>query len=58
VADEPFVSMGFVHTAGNAFETHVERSNSTYRKIVFNPEGTRLVGALFIDDITHAGMYR
>jgi len=58
VADEPFVSMGLVHTKGKDLETHVERSNSTYRKMVFNREGTRLVGALFIGDITKAGMYR
>jgi NAD(P)H-nitrite reductase large subunit len=58
VAKEPFVAMGRVHTKGRDLETHIEKTDTTYRKIVFNQEGTRLVGALFIGDITHAGMYR
>ncbi len=58
VADEPFVSMGIVHTKDKDVEAVIEKSNSTYRKIVFNKEGDRLIGALFIGDITNAGMYR
>ncbi|MBU1698243.1 MAG: FAD-dependent oxidoreductase, partial [Proteobacteria bacterium] len=58
VADEPFVSMGVVHTKDKDVETYIETSGKTYRKIVFNKEGTRLIGALFIGDITKAGMYR
>lgn len=58
VADEPFVAMGVVHTKDKDVETHIQRTDSTFRKIVFNREGTRLIGALFIGDITHAGMYR
>ncbi len=58
VADEPFVSMGLVHTKDKDVETHIETTSSTYRKVVFNKEGTRLVGALFIGDITNTGMYR
>jgi NAD(P)H-nitrite reductase large subunit len=58
VAEEPFVSMGLVHTQDKDVEAVIERSNSTYRKIVFNKEGDRLIGALFIGDITNAGMYR
>ena len=58
VADEPFVSMGIVHTGNSAYEVHVSATGSTYRKVVFSPDGERLVGALFIGDITGAGMYR
>ena len=58
VAGEPFVSMGVVHTKGKDVETHITRSASVYRKIVFNKEGDLLIGALFIGDITNAGLYR
>lgn len=58
VADMPFVSMGIVHTKGSDHEVHVRASGSTYRKVVFSPDGERLVGALFVGDITGAGMYR
>lgn len=29
-----------------------------YRKLVFSAEGDRLIGALFVGDITNAGLYR
>ncbi len=58
VAHQPFVSMGVVHTRDKAVETHIQSSASTFRKIVFNQAGTCLIGALFIGDITGAGMYR
>ena len=58
VADEPFVSMGIVHTKNTDYEVHVHATGSTYRKVVFSPDGDRLVGVLFIGDISKAGMYR
>jgi NAD(P)H-nitrite reductase large subunit len=58
IANEPFVSMGVVHTRDTDHEVHVHATASTYRKVVFSPDGDRLVGALFIGDITGAGMYR
>ncbi len=58
VADEPFVSMGIVHTNGTDYEVHVKSTGSTYRKLVFSPDGNSLAGALFVGDITGAGMYR
>jgi NAD(P)H-nitrite reductase large subunit len=58
VADEPFVSMGIVHTKGTDYETHITATPKAYRKLVFTPDGTRLVGALFIGDISKAGLYR
>ena len=58
VADEPFVSMGVVHTAGTDFETHVIASHRAYRKVVFSPDGSRLVGILLVGDISKAGLYR
>src|SRR5208283_2899231 len=44
VADVPFVSMGIVHTTGHDYETHVFSSRNAYRKLVFSPDGARLVG--------------
>jgi nitrite reductase (NADH) large subunit len=58
VADEPFVSMGVVHTKDQDFEVYRHATQTTCRKLVFNPQGTRLIGALFIGDITNAGLYR
>ncbi len=58
VADEPFVSMGIVHTAGTDNEVHVVSKPDAYRKLVFSPDGKRLVGAIFIGDISNAGLYR
>jgi NAD(P)H-nitrite reductase large subunit len=58
VADEPFVSMGVVHTEGQDLDIHAHRTETTYRKLVFTPAGDRLVGALFVGDISGAGIYR
>ena len=58
VADEPFVSMGIVHTSNTDYETHVISKPGAYRKLVFTPDGKRLVGAIFIGDISNAGLYR
>ena len=58
VADEPFVSMGLVHTKDKDVQTYVDKSAGTYRKIVLNKQGDRLIGALFIGDITNAGLYK
>jgi len=58
VADLPFVSMGTVHTAGQDYEIHRKSSANTYHKLVFDAEGTRLIGAVLVGDITHAGLYR
>jgi NAD(P)H-nitrite reductase large subunit len=58
VARMPFVSMGIVHTAGTEYETWCRGSADAYRKLVFTPDGDRLVGALFVGDITNAGLYR
>ena len=58
VARMPFVSMGIVHTTGTDYETHGKGTADAYRKLVFSPEGDRLVGALFVGDIANAGLYR
>ncbi len=58
VADEPFVAMGVVHTGEGNYEIHRKATATTFRKLVFDPEGTRLVGAVFVGDITNAGLYR
>ncbi len=58
VADQPFVSMGIVHTGGVEYETHVVASSNAYRKLVFSPDGTRLMGVVLVGDISRAGLYR
>lgn len=58
VADVAFVSMGIVHTTGSDCETHAFHSPGAYRKLVFSPDGTRLVGVLLVGDIARAGLYR
>jgi NAD(P)H-nitrite reductase large subunit len=58
VADVSFVSMGIVHTTGLNYETHVSGSSGAYRKLVFSPDGSVLVGVLLVGDISRAGLYR
>ena len=58
VADEPFVSMGTVHTRGTDLEVFTFAEKRAYRKIVFNSKGDRLIGVLFSGDIKNAGLYR
>lgn len=58
VADQPFVSMGVVHTQGGDYEVHRHTTEKTFRKLVFSPAGDRLVGAVFVGDITNAGLLR
>ncbi len=58
VADQPFVSMGVVHTTGGEYEIHRHGTTNTYRKVVFDTDGRHLVGAIFVGDIRNAGLYR
>jgi NAD(P)H-nitrite reductase large subunit len=58
VADVSFVSMGIVHTTGTDFESYTADSAGAYRKLVFSPDGERLVGVLLVGDISRAGLYR
>jgi len=58
VADMPFVAMGTVHTRNLDAEIHRHASADAYRKLVFDAEGRRLVGAVLVGDITNAGIYR
>jgi nitrite reductase (NADH) large subunit len=58
VARMPFVSMGVVHTSGTDYEIHIKHAPDAYRKLIFTPQGDRLVGALFVGDIARAGLYR
>jgi hypothetical protein len=46
VADEPFDSMGTVHTAGTDLEVRRYTAKGAYRKLVFNRDGTRPPPAL------------
>lgn len=54
----PFVAMGWVRAPGEDCEVHVRQGAGWYRKVVFSPEGTRLVGTLLMGDIARAGIYR
>ncbi len=58
VADKPFISMGRAHTKGMDLEVYRHATDTSYRKIVFTAAGDRLIGAVFIGDITRAGIYR
>ncbi|MHC1726201.1 MAG: NAD(P)/FAD-dependent oxidoreductase [Syntrophobacteraceae bacterium] len=58
VADVAFVSMGIVHASGRDYEVHASGSRNSYRKVVFSPDGARLVGILLVGDISRAGLYR
>lgn len=58
VADVAFVSMGIVHTEGKDFEIHRGGASNSFRKVVFSPDGTRLVGVLLVGDVSKAGLYR
>lgn len=58
VADMPFVAMGVVHTRDEDYEIHRKADAATFRKLVFNPAGGRLVGAVLVGDIRNAGLYR
>lgn len=58
VADQPFVSMGEVHTGAGDYEVHRHATDTSYRKLVFSPDGEQLVGAVFVGDIAGAGLYR
>lgn len=58
VAECPFVSMGVVHTGNGPYEVHEKTTETASRKLVFNADGNRLVGAVFVGDITQAGLYR
>ena len=59
VAAMPFVSMGIVHTKNTDYDTHTKSTPSSYRKLVFSPDADgSLVGALFIGDISKAGIYK
>ncbi len=58
VARMPFVSMGMVHTRGTECEVYRRQMTNAYRKLVFSPEGDRLIGAVFVGDIGNAGLYR
>ncbi len=58
IADEPFVSMGIVHTENTDYEVHIRNDGSTHRKVVFSPDGNRLAGVLLIGNITGSGIYR
>jgi len=58
IGDVPFVSMGILHTKGTDFEMHVKSDSSSYRNLVFTPDGSKLIGALFIGDVARSGLYR
>ena len=58
VANQPFVSMGVVHTAGCDCQVFHHATKTAYRKMVFTADGSTLIGAVFVGDISRAGLYR
>ncbi len=58
VANQPFVAMGVVHTGQKGYDVYRKAGVGTYRKLVFDRDGSHLIGAVFVGDITNAGLYR
>ncbi len=58
IATMPFVSMGMVHTNNLDCEIHTSGNLEAYRKMVFSPDGSHLIGMVLVGDITNAGLYR
>ena len=57
-ANLPFISMGIVHTQDCDVRVRRFEGAGTLRKLVFSKEEDRLLGVVFIGDITNAGLYR
>ncbi|MEW6110206.1 MAG: FAD-dependent oxidoreductase [Nitrospirota bacterium] len=51
----PLISVGLIEPEGGDFDVIVDDSLESYRKLVF--DGDVLVGAVFIGDVTNAGIY-
>ncbi len=51
----PVISVGTIEPAGKEYDVIVEDDLDRYRKLVF--KGDSLVGALFVGDVTNAGIY-
>ena len=58
VADLPFVSMGMVHTKDLDCEVHCRNSKNAHSKMVFSPDGSRLIGTVLVGEINNAGLLR
>ena len=58
VAKTPFVSMGLVHTRELNCEIYSHTTRMSHRKMVFSPDGARLMGMVLVGDIRNAGLYR
>lgn len=58
VANLPFVSMGRVHTRDLDCEVFTRTTDTFHRKMVFSPDGSRLMGMVLVGDIKNAGLYR
>lgn len=58
IANLPFVSMGVVHTKALDCEIHKSGTQGAYRKMVFSPDGSHLIGMVLMGDISNAGLYR
>ncbi len=50
--------MGIVHTDDTDFETRGSANGGSYHKMIFTPDGSRLIGALLVGDISRVGPYR
>ncbi|MFZ5759458.1 MAG: NAD(P)/FAD-dependent oxidoreductase [Thermodesulfobacteriota bacterium] len=58
VGDTPFVAMGMVQGDPNRDLIYATRRGRTYHRLIFSGDGRILRGALFITDISRAGIYR
>lgn len=55
IGDTPFITAGSITPEGEGYETMTRRHNDKYKKLVFKND--RLVGTVFLGDITGAGIY-
>ncbi|MCP4687884.1 MAG: FAD-dependent oxidoreductase [Desulfobacterales bacterium] len=58
VANTPFVSMGMARTRNLDCEVFTHTTQTSHRKMVFSPDGSRLIGMVLVGDISNAGLYR
>lgn len=55
IAGLPIISAGLLHAQSDQYAVYAEAQGENYRKLIFDQD--RLVGMIFLGDITRAGVY-
>ncbi|MCI5134628.1 MAG: hypothetical protein D3920_06055, partial [Candidatus Electrothrix sp. AW2] len=55
IAGLPIISAGLIHPQSEQYTVYTEAQGENYRKLIFDKD--RLVGMIFLGDITKAGVY-